>query len=233
MDLKHQHLWVAPTLGVFLRKIAIDYVRFGYTNYILRKIPDYKDAELIDHKLIDHYSVTWNRTARLRARRKGAANVTYIRWRHQWVLLATPGQHNEFYKRNHRNVLKAPLNVSGYSIGINRTTGKVFVRLAPRRYSAIEKALKNIALHNHGKVTGFINSIAFVNFPEVIREKQQLTRLVNKRRKVAGLKKIADPMSLIKRQVEERKALKKGSKEIYLQEDPLVILSTDKQSSGG
>ncbi len=189
----NQHLWLAPTLGVFLRKVAIDYARYGYVRYIYRKIPLYKDPELIDKKMIEHYGITWNRVARAKRHGMGEAKITYIRWGHKWILMATEGNHPEFEKRNYLNLRLNPLSFSGYSVGLAKN-GKVYVRVAPRRYSAIKKAVGKIALHNHQKVTGFIAGIAHINFPETIRQKQALTRYANRKRKLAGLKKLPDPI---------------------------------------
>lgn len=204
------HLWVAPSLGVFLRKIAIDYVRYGYVRYITRVIPHYKDPEPIDLKIIEHYDITWNHVKRKQRKAKGIANVVYIRWGHCWVLLATEGTQPEIEKRDFKDIRNAPLHVCGYSVGVRKGTGKVCVMVAPRRFRAIKKAVGNIALHNHAKVEGFIDGIAHVNYPEVLRQKQYLTKLTNRRRKIAGLSKLPDPVSKFAAKQELRRKARVG-----------------------
>jgi hypothetical protein len=179
----------AHTLGEMLRKVAIDYVRFGYYRYVVRQIPKEKDPKPVDEKILKSYSITYHRTTRARLRQQGQAAIAYVRWGHRFVLLATEGHHAEVEKRSFLDCRTQPILLRGYTIGVRN--GKPSVEIAPKRFRALKKLLYAIALHNEAKLTDFFERISPFHFPGVVRQKRKLLNMVNKRRKKAGLGAIA------------------------------------------
>ncbi len=85
-------IYQAKTLGIFLKKVAFDYARYGYTEYALREIPEGKDIGEVEEKLIKQYRVTRCRMERARRKKAGRANVVLLMHRRWFVLLGTQGK---------------------------------------------------------------------------------------------------------------------------------------------
>ncbi|BAZ00482.1 hypothetical protein NIES37_44740 [Tolypothrix tenuis PCC 7101] len=181
-------IYEAHTLGEFLRKVAIDYLRYGYYRYLLRVIPEKMEVHSIDRKVIADYEITVCRMTRFRRKKAGRANVAYVRWGRRFVLLATEGMHEEFEKRRFLDIRENPLYVNGYSIGIH--AGKPCVMIEPTRYQLIRSHLHAIALFNEARVTEYLRNISPFSFPGIVRQKRRLLHEVNRRRKRAGLSTI-------------------------------------------
>lgn len=177
--------WVVPTLGTFLRRIAIDYVRHGYVWYRLRTIPEQKDPLAVTANVCRYYSITSHRTTRQRQRAQGYASVVVVTYRHTLALFATHGQHRFFEEDAPYNIHTVPLYYFGYSIGIKQ--GKPCVMVAPKRWKAIRAQAHAIALHNPAKVTAYLNNSTPFAFPGILRQQYALWKQVNQRRKKAGL----------------------------------------------
>ena len=181
----------AYSLGEMLRKIAIDYVRYGYCRYLIAEIPRTKDLSAIDHKLLKTYGITYCRTRRARRRAKGEAVVAYVRFGHRFILLATEGGHAEVEKQNFKDCRLQPIQLSGYTVGVKNA--KPCVQISQKRYRALRKLLSGIALHNQKKLTDFFTRISPFSFPEILRQKYRLLKMVNTKRKKAGLAAIEIP----------------------------------------
>lgn len=182
----------AKHLGDFLRRIAIDYARFGYTRYALREIPQDKDVASIDKKLRDTYNVTSCRTTRMRMKQKGQARVQYLRFRHSFILLGTEGIHTEFSRIQTHDMRISPLHFRGYSIGFIGET--VSVQVSHDVWSRVKWQIHAVALEGKPIVEKAISSLPFYRFPGVVRQKFSLVSDINTRRKQAGLPLIRVPL---------------------------------------
>ena len=63
---------------------------------VLRHRPDQpagKDPEIVDRKLIDKYQIATNERERAYRKRRGLANMQYIRYGNWFLLLSTEGHH--------------------------------------------------------------------------------------------------------------------------------------------
>ena len=183
----------AKTLGDFLRRIAIDYVRYGYYRYVLREIPLGKDLAAIDQKLIETYGVTTSRMKRFRLRRQGTAIVQYLRFGQAFVLLATEGQQETFSKLRSYDIRKAPLHFAGYSVGF--VGNVVTVRVTRDVWRKIERQVFAIALGKQAFLENALTALPYYRFPGVVRQKWELVNTVNQQRKAAGLP-IVQPLIL-------------------------------------
>jgi len=177
--------WETQSLGDFLRRIAIDYARFGYTRYVLREIPPDKEPIVIDPKIRAAYQVTSCRTARMRLKRQGIARVQYLRFQHAFVLLATEGRHEAFARLRSYDMRSAPLHFRGYSIGFNGST--VSIQVASTVWHRVEQHIDALTFELRSVLEEAIATLPFYQFPGVVRQKQQLVQQINRRRKRAGL----------------------------------------------
>jgi hypothetical protein len=188
-----KYQYEVKTLGHFLRRVAIDYVRHGYFYYALREIPPDKDPQLVEQKLITFYEVTKCRTRRFRRRQKGLANVQYVRIGFSFMLLATDGYHPTFERVRSYDIRSAPLHFRGYSIGIER--GKPCVKVCQDEWKRIEYRFSKIGLHRQEEVERKLSTLPYCQFPGVIRQKDSLVEAINTRRKLAGLSLITIDLS--------------------------------------
>jgi hypothetical protein len=175
----------ATSFVELLRKVAIDYVRYGYYFYVIGKIPTTKDPKVFDEQIIKTYGITLCRMARKRRRDRGEAVVAYVRYGYRFVLLATDGKHHEVERWAFKDCRLAPIQLSGYTVGVKG--GKVNVQMSLKRYRALRKLLSQIALHNEKKLTEFFRRISPFKFPGILRQQQKLLKMVNAKRKKAGL----------------------------------------------
>jgi hypothetical protein len=178
----------AHSLGELLRKVAIDYVRYGYYRYLVIEIPRKKDPKLIDEKILKAYGITYHCTKRARLKRKGQAVTVYVRFGHRFVLLATEGTNTELEKRDFFDCRVKPISLSGYTVGVKG--GKPNVQMSLKRYRGLRKLLNQTALHNEGKLRDFFGRISPFKFPGILRQQQKLLHMVNAKRKKAGLTRI-------------------------------------------
>ncbi|OWY64259.1 hypothetical protein B7486_48235 [cyanobacterium TDX16] len=124
-------LYQVETLGIFLKKVAYDYARYGYTEYALREIPEGRDTGEVRDKLLRQYQVTRCRMERARRKKAGKANVVLVMHRRWFVLLETRGRHETFSRIVRKDLRRWPLHFMGYSVGIRE--GVPWVMVAPRR----------------------------------------------------------------------------------------------------
>ena len=198
------------TLGQFLRRIAIDYVRFGYVRYALREIPEGKDPQLIDRKIIDIYGITTCRMTRTRKRKQGLTNIVYTRFGHSFVLLAEEkGNHPVFDRINNYDIRTAPFHFCDYSIGI--TQGKSCVRVSNRMWKKVEYRFRKIGLHQREKVEEKLTQLPYYGFPGVVRQKLNLVAEINQRRKRAGLPRVNLSLKTKEHQIIWSKLKRRGS----------------------
>ncbi|MEM9805597.1 MAG: hypothetical protein AAF959_09985 [Cyanobacteria bacterium P01_D01_bin.56] len=179
-------VWEVKTLGDFLRRIAFDYARFGYTRFALREVPKDKDLAVVDRKIRCTYNLTTCRTKRMRLKRQGKARVQYLRFKHSFVLLATEGTHIEFERLRSYDMRNSPLHFRGYSIGFRGLI--VSVRVAQQVWNRVERQVGTLTFEKTSVLENAITTLPYYHFPDVIHQKQRLLNQINKCRKQAGLK---------------------------------------------
>lgn len=174
-------------LGQFLFKLN-HYMRYGYVRYYVREIPGHKDVSKVDRKLLLTYDVTNNRMLRAKRKKEGIRNVVYIRFNQTFILLANDGVLPAFDRLKFLSFLDSPLYFSHYSIGIKQ--GKPYIQIEPLRYKRLKKVADKIALHQHERVEKFLLKISPFSFKGVNEQRWKLYKLVNLKRKKAGLTRI-------------------------------------------
>jgi hypothetical protein len=181
-------IYEAKTFGAFLRKVAIDYVRYGYYYYSVGRIRG-KNLEAFDRKMIKTYDLSFHRTTRSRRRKQGLRVVAYVRFGDRFVLLATEGIHEQVDRWGFKDCRVTPIALSGYAVTVTGTTP--VVRLSLKRYRGLRKlASSRVALYEKERLETFLEDISPYEFPAIIRQKQKLVKFINQRRRAAGLKPI-------------------------------------------
>jgi hypothetical protein len=106
----------------FVQQVACSYLRHGYWWYVASVIPDHKDPREIDAKLIGRYDIVRSERRRASAKRRGEANMQYIRYGRFFLLMATQGDHafKDAERQRLRDVRRVPIKFAGYSISYRR-----------------------------------------------------------------------------------------------------------------
>ncbi len=183
-------MYSTQNLGQFLFRLAVYYLAHGYYFYVLQELPEGGDYEEIDRRIATKYQVTGSRMARLRVRASGESAIRYLRWRRYALILACEGdrKHRFFLTEQWQDIRVNPLVVSRYSVGV--AGGKPTVRLRAERFEVVAQQMERIALHRLAKVQSYFDRITPFGFKGLQEQKRQIARLVNKRRRRAGLPSI-------------------------------------------
>ncbi|MCB0325192.1 MAG: hypothetical protein KDD69_16530, partial [Bdellovibrionales bacterium] len=139
----------AETLDGFLAQL-VRYVASGHYFYVTGRIPDRKDPEQVDRKLIKLYGLGKPKWERARRRLGDQAGIHYLRHERFFVLIATHGRHGFFadHEKNLCDIRRTALKVRGYSVRYTMSEvdkrWKVFVRLDKETYRSVRAHLIGI-----------------------------------------------------------------------------------------
>ena len=175
------------TLGQFLFKLQF-YIRYGYVHYYSRTIPAHKNLEDIDKKLVLLYDVTFNRNLRNQRKKKGLRNVIYIRYKSNFILLATEGKNTQFDRVNYSDFRHNPFHFYHYTIGTKQ--GKPHIQIANKFYATLRKKARIIAHHNSEKVEEFLKGMSPYTYRGITKQRWKLYKLINEKRKKAKIKRV-------------------------------------------
>jgi hypothetical protein len=119
MKINPQYKFVATSRTGFVQQVVCSYVKNGYRFHVAGRIPDEKNPSDVDEKLLSLYDIRKNDGQRYRAKLRGEANLQYIRFGRDWLMLATAGGH--LWKEREAGNIKDcsrgdPIKFQGYSI---------------------------------------------------------------------------------------------------------------------
>jgi len=183
---------VATSVEGFVQQLATAYIAKGYKFYVAGSIPPGTNANEVDEKLVSKYRIRKSKYTRFRQKKRGEANIQYLRFGSFFVLLATQGRHRFFHEEtNIKDIRRAPIRFGGYSVGFSRgRDGKwhASVRIDSIEFRLLKQRFLKIAL---GKGFGFLVSqfraLPFVPYAPVRDQYFSLLRAVNQARRQAGL----------------------------------------------
>ena len=83
------------SLSALVQQIAVQLVTRGYWYYVTGSITEDNDPEHVDRSIIERYEIQEDPSGRRSAelKRRGIANVKYLRHGRFYVIMATKGQH--------------------------------------------------------------------------------------------------------------------------------------------
>ena len=193
----------------FVQMLASNYLPHGYFFYITGRIPDGKDPQTIDEKLLSKYGIELSRQQRARRKQQGFANLHYVRYENFFVILATHGKHPFFAAEaaSVRDIRKFPLHFEGYALTIRRgdflrrepdeeaasPDGRNRVRVTINReaYRNLRGHLLEIATHRSAeKLRWEFWNPPFEPYAPIRKQLLNLLRLVNSRRVAQGYEKL-------------------------------------------
>jgi hypothetical protein len=186
----------ALSVAGFVQQLALGYVQYGYHFYVTGSLPNGKDPRAIDRKLIERYGINISRWTRYDRTRAGLGNVHYLRYGRFFVLIASEGRH-PFRDREGaaiKDIREIPVRFAGYSIGYGQQKGRPpygwhpSVRIEKTEYGLLKARFRRQAVHASVAELGeALRTLPFEPYAPVRQQYLGLLRLVNKRRKIAGL----------------------------------------------
>lgn len=114
-----QYKYIATSRTGFVQQVVCSYVRNGYRFHVSGKVPKGKDPRELDEKLLALYAIRKTDGQRYRAKLRGEANIQYLRYEQDWLMLATTGSHKwkELEQDNIKDCSRGePIKFQGYSI---------------------------------------------------------------------------------------------------------------------
>jgi len=193
---------VAASKVGFVQQLAVGYVSHGYWYYVTGCIPEHKDVQRVDDKLIDKYNIDISKWARSRRKKLGQANVHYLRHHRFFVLIATKGSHRFFDEEGTsiKDIRREPIYYAGYSVsyrmGIDRKW-HASVRIHPVDYNRLKAHCLDMATcRSASHMCRELEKIPFEPYAPVRRQLLNILRAVNKARKTAGYEPV--PVSALR-----------------------------------
>jgi hypothetical protein len=162
------------------------------------QIPELKEPTAVDRKIIRKYGIDLSADQRARRKKRGLANVQYLRYEHFFVILATCGAHDFFRDEGLQvaDVRKRPIRFAGYSISCRPARGTVeplhaSVRISCEAFRQFKKEFEGKSLNQSiDQLCHDLNSIPFEAYAPVRSQLCSLLRAINRRRKMAGLEPV-------------------------------------------
>jgi hypothetical protein len=177
----------ATTVEGFVQQVAVSYLARGYWFYVAGQVPEGKDPQAVDRKLIKRYGIAASQWERTRRKQAGFSNVQYIRHGNFFLLLATHGQHRFFEEEagQIRDARRVSIKFAGYSLSFRN--GRACVRIESGAYKRLKAHFLDLACRRSVEMLGAeFRRIGFVPYAPVRQQLLQVWRAVNRARKVAG-----------------------------------------------
>ena len=175
-----------------IQQLATAYVAKGYKFFIAGSIPPDAEARRVDEKLISKYQIRKSKYARFRQKKRGEANIQYLRFGSFFLLLATHGTHRFFHEETDiRDIRRSPIRFGGYSVGFTRGRDNRWhasVRIDSVEFRLLKRQFLDMALTTSFEVlVSRFRRLPFVPYAPVRSQFFSLLRAVNEARRKAGL----------------------------------------------
>ncbi len=184
---------IASSPEGLVQQVAVSYLRHGYWFYVTGRINPEKDPLALDEKLTKKYGIDSNERARSDRKRRGLANMQYIRYGNWFLLLATEGHHpfKQQEKNQIRDCRRYSIKFEGYSISYRRSpiTPKgggdpkwhACVRIDNPTYKQLKSYFLDLANHRSSKnLNQAFGRIPYARYAPVRRQLLLILRSVNK-----------------------------------------------------
>ena len=209
-----QYRCVATSPEGLVQQIAVSYLRYGYWFYVCGRIKPGKVPEAIDRKLIKKYDIAISKHERARRKRRGVANLQYIRYQNWFIILATEGHHP--FKQQEGNQIRdcrrVPIRFEGYSISYRRCgvtpagggspTWRSSVRIDNDTYRGLKAFFLERACHRcvESLATDFAR-VPYARYAPVRRQLLKLLSIVNEARARTGFDPVPDSALRLRRKI--------------------------------
>ncbi len=196
-----KYRYLPASIEGVVQLIAASYLRHGYYWYVTGTIPESKNRDSIDQKLIAKYEIDITEWARSQRRKRGLANAQYLRFNDWFILLMTEGHHKLKQPsklggegESIKDCRRVPIKLEGYSISYRRsgitetgaTTPKwhAHVRIDNETYKQLKSHFEFLAVHRSPENLEYeFSKVSFARYAPVRRQLLNILRAVNDRRK--------------------------------------------------
>lgn len=177
---------VATSIEGFVQQVACSYLVNGYVFFVRGVVPEGREPETVDAKLIEKYAVNRSKWRRSVDAEAGVARMQYIRHERTFLLMATHGTHRFFEdeKGSVRDARKSPIKYAGYSISYRRgQDGKYHphVRIERGQLALLKQHFRQLALRpSTERIARELADLPFEPYAPIRRQLLELLRAVNK-----------------------------------------------------
>lgn len=207
-----QYRCVASSPEGLVQQVAVCYLRHGYWWYASGRLPQGKDPESLDRKLVAKYGIDLSERQRAARKAKGLANMQYIRYGNWFLLLATEGHHPFKQQEPIRDCRRHPIRFEGYSIsyrraGVTPRGGAVpkwhaCVRIDATTYQQLKAYFLMRAAHRKlATLADDFRRIPFARYAPIRRQLLNILRTVNQARRQAGYELVPASALSLRRQI--------------------------------
>jgi hypothetical protein len=209
-----QYRCVASSPEGLVQQVAVCYLRHGYWWYVSGRIPKHKNPESVDRKLVAKYEINLTDRQRAHRKRRGLANLQYIRYGHWFLLLVTDGHHRfKLEERNRiRDCRRHPIRFEGYSISYRRSgitppgggapKWHACVRIDPPTYRQLKAFFLDRACHrSFENLTMDFARVPYARFAPVRRQLLTIYRAVNQARQRMGYVQLPTSVLRLRREI--------------------------------
>lgn len=205
-----EYRYEATSVTGFVQMLVSNYLSHGYWFYVTGRVPEGKEAQSIDRKILVKYGIELSPQQRSRRKTKGDANLHYLRFEKLFVILATHGKHQFFETEANsvRDIRRAPLQFHGYSISVKRggflkkeddgeegatkdNRHRVHVQIGKESYRLLEAELLDLATHRTAeKLKWMFWNQPFEPYAPIRRQLLTLLKSVNLKRASLGYERL-------------------------------------------
>jgi hypothetical protein len=205
---------VATTPEGLVQQVAVSYLRHGYWWYVAGRIGPDKDPVLLDRKLLNKYEIDIGERERAARKRRGLANMQYIRFESTFLLMVSKGHHSfkQQERKQIRDCRRTPIQFEGYSISYRQSgvtqQGEAspkwhsHVAIDPTTYRQLKAFLLERATHRSAEnlATDF-GRIPYSRYAPVRRQLLNLLRAVNDVRARTGYDPLPHSVLKLRRKI--------------------------------
>ena len=197
-----------------VQQVAVSYLRHGYWYYVSGWIKEGKDPARLDQKLMAKYCIGIGEREKADRKRRGLANLQYIRHANWFLLLATEGHHafKQQERKQIRDCRRHPIKFEGYSISYRRSpiTPKgggepkwhACVRIDGPTYKQLKSYFLDRATHRNAKsLARDFASVPYARYAPVRRQLLNILRSVNKARSKQGFDELPPAVLKLRRTI--------------------------------
>ncbi len=225
---------VAVSPEGLVQQVATSYLRHGYWFYVTGCAKADVDLEALDQKLIEKYGIALGERERTARKRRGLANMQYIRFGNWFLLLATEGHHP--FKQAERKVIqdcrRIPIKFEGYSVSYRQSgvtpegggprTWHSSVRLDDATYKQLKGFFLDRACHRSVEnLSKDFARVPYARYAKIRRQLLDILRDVNEARARMGYEAVPHQALRLRRKIvkpfEELETLSAGKLESPLQ----------------
>ena len=198
---------VATSIEGFVQQVACSYLVNGYVFYVRGVVPEGKESETVDAKLIEKYAVDRSKWGRSVDVQNGVARMQYIRHERTFLLMATHGTHRFFENEGDsvRDARKVPIKYAGYSISYRKGQDAKYhphVRIERSQLAMLKQHFRQLAIRPPTeRIARELSALPFEPYAPIRRQLLELLRAVNKVRKQQAYPEIPHKVLRFRRRI--------------------------------